>query len=401
MISGAYDIVTVGGGLGGAALAKAMAESGARVLVLEQETRFRDRVRGEAMMPWGVAEARELGIYDTIMASGGHELKWWDSYQGSDRSGHRDLVKSTVSGEPVVSFYHPPMQEGLVEAALGAGVEVHRGARVRDLETGDPLSVVAEIDGRETKIRARLVVGADGRNSLMRRLGGFDVRVDADHTMVAGVLLDDVPTSDDATHLWLNPELGLFVLIFPQGNGRARAYVCYPAGTGENLSGERMITRFAEQATNAGAPAENYAKARVSGPLVTFNGALARVEHAYHNGVALIGDAAAATDPTWGQGLSLTVRDARVLRDHLLQHEDWNEAGHAYAREHNVYCDVVHTFENWTTQVLLDTGPESEARRARAFSSWQRDRNSHPDMLLNGPHKTLDEAARKRFFGEE
>ena len=45
-----YDIITVGGGLGGAALAKAMAENGARVLVLESKTKFRGRVRGEAIV---------------------------------------------------------------------------------------------------------------------------------------------------------------------------------------------------------------------------------------------------------------------------------------------------------------------------------------------------------------
>jgi choline dehydrogenase-like flavoprotein len=55
-----YDLISVGGGLGGSALAKVMAEGGARVLVLERERRFRDRVRGEALMSWGVAEARTL-----------------------------------------------------------------------------------------------------------------------------------------------------------------------------------------------------------------------------------------------------------------------------------------------------------------------------------------------------
>lgn len=46
----------------------------------------------------------------------------------------------------------------------------------------------------------------------------------------------------------------------------------------------------------------------------------------------LIGDAAASSDPSWGQGLGLTVRDVRVLRDHLLSRENWDEAGHAYAQ---------------------------------------------------------------------
>ena len=66
------------------------------------------------------------------------------------------------------------------------------------------------------------------------------------------------------------------------------------------------------------------------------------MDHPYEAGVVLIGDAAAASDPTWGQGLSLTVRDTRVLRDHLCAHDDWEAAGHAYAVEHDRYYSVIH-----------------------------------------------------------
>ena len=56
-----YDVVTAGGGLGGAGFAKLMAARGAKVPVLERPTEFRHRVRGEVLlMPWGVAEARSL-----------------------------------------------------------------------------------------------------------------------------------------------------------------------------------------------------------------------------------------------------------------------------------------------------------------------------------------------------
>ena len=64
-----YDIVTVGGGLGGAAIAKAMAEQGAQVLVLEREKQFHDRVRGEGLAPWGGAEAAQLGVNDALEAA--------------------------------------------------------------------------------------------------------------------------------------------------------------------------------------------------------------------------------------------------------------------------------------------------------------------------------------------
>ena len=56
-----YDLIVIGGGVAGCALSAGMASEGVRVLVLESENSFRDRVRGEAIMPWGVAELRLLG----------------------------------------------------------------------------------------------------------------------------------------------------------------------------------------------------------------------------------------------------------------------------------------------------------------------------------------------------
>jgi len=52
------------------------------VLVLEREKQFKDRVRGEQMSPWGVAEARELGIYELLRDACGHEVRWWQTYLG-------------------------------------------------------------------------------------------------------------------------------------------------------------------------------------------------------------------------------------------------------------------------------------------------------------------------------
>ena len=64
-----YDIVTIGGGLAGASLATVLAERGLRVLVLERETRFKDRVRGEALFPWGAAELEGLGLRTRLLST--------------------------------------------------------------------------------------------------------------------------------------------------------------------------------------------------------------------------------------------------------------------------------------------------------------------------------------------
>jgi len=401
MAATAYDIITVGGGIAGASLAKAMAERGAKVLVLEQDAVFRDRVRGEAIMPWGTAEAKELGIFDAIMASGGHELCWWDGYQGSKQTSHRDLSTTTVPQQPVSAFYHPEVQECLIHAASGAGVKIHRGARVRGVKPGGLPTVTADVDGRETEFSARLVVGADGRDAPFRKLAGFEVQRDPGHTLVAGILFEGIPVDDQASHAWLNTELGLWVLLFPQGSGRARAYVCYPDTAGYRLTGEKDVPRFIEESVKAGTAPEHYAEAIPAGPLATFDGAASWVEHPYRQGVALIGAAAAAPDPTWGQGLSLALRDVRVLRDHLLRNDDWEQAGNAYAQEHDQYYGVIHDFELWETQLLMDTGLEADTLRKQAFAGWREDRTRQLDILLSGPGPTLDEKARRRFFGED
>jgi flavin-dependent dehydrogenase len=68
-----YDVITVGGGLGGASVAKVLAEAGLRVLVTEREETFKDRIRGEFLAPWGVAEAQKLGLYELLMEKCAHE----------------------------------------------------------------------------------------------------------------------------------------------------------------------------------------------------------------------------------------------------------------------------------------------------------------------------------------
>jgi flavin-dependent dehydrogenase len=62
-----FDVVVVGGGIAGSALAP----SGLSVLVLERQVEYEDKVRGEFMQAWGVAEMLRLGLADTLFAAGG------------------------------------------------------------------------------------------------------------------------------------------------------------------------------------------------------------------------------------------------------------------------------------------------------------------------------------------
>src|SRR5580700_1585254 len=103
-----FDLITVRGGLGGSALAKNMAESGARVLVVERERQFCDRIRGEWIAPWGVAEAKRIGIYDTLLERCAHELP---NFETMGMGPPRDLRATTLQRLPALAFHHPAMQE--------------------------------------------------------------------------------------------------------------------------------------------------------------------------------------------------------------------------------------------------------------------------------------------------
>jgi menaquinone-9 beta-reductase len=393
-----YDLITVGGGLGGAALAYAMAEHGARVLVLERETQFKDRVRGEGITPWGVEEARQLGIYDMLLASCGHELKYANTRFGSLQLPLRDLVETTSYRVPELSFYHPAMQEALLASAGAKGAEIRRGAAVTFVEGGQPPTVTVETARSKEQFHSRLVAGADGRSSRMRQWGGFEVLHDPERNIVCGLLMENMAAPLDTLQWLIRPETGEGVVIFPQGDC-ARAYFLYQHTEPYRLSGQDDIPRFIEKSVSI-APPEFYEKAKPVGPLASFGGADSWVEHPYRDGVVLIGDAAGASDPTYGQGLEVTLLDARVLRDHLLANDDWNKAADGYASEHAKYYGTIHTVENWLSELLMSIGPGADSRRDRALSLIAEDPTRFPDHIISGPELPADEQVRRRLFGE-
>jgi 2-polyprenyl-6-methoxyphenol hydroxylase-like FAD-dependent oxidoreductase len=397
-----YDAIVVGGGLAGAALADQLARAGHDVLVLERETRFKDRVRGENMLPWGVAAAKRLGIHDELVRAGGLPSPNFVKVAMGQFSPPRDMRVTTPGGDAMLNMYHPDLQETMLARAASAGAEVMRGATVLALDAGPgrPPAVAFEYKGLRQTLNSRIVIGADGRASLMRSWAGFNVQQNPELLTIAGTLLSGTEVPDASAYFCMGPGIASFWA--PLGQQRSRVYFIYPGVAGRRaLSGKHKIAEFLQSVQSVGVPRDWLAGAEADGPLAEFDGADRWVESPARNGVALIGDAAASSDPSWGSGLSLTLLDVEHLANALRATDDWDAALAQYARQHDEYYAALHRILSWMTELFWSAGPKADERRARVFPRMMSDPTGFPDAAGLGPFGPSDERARRLILGLE
>ncbi len=135
------DVVVVGGGLAGSALAGALARDGLEVLVLERTTTFEDRVRGEWLAPWGITEAQSLDVYEALIETGGHHLSRQIAYDELLDPAEAEAATLALSdlhpnGLGPLCLEHVRMQRTLLERAAQAGACIERGVSDVQLKAG-------------------------------------------------------------------------------------------------------------------------------------------------------------------------------------------------------------------------------------------------------------------------
>ena len=381
-----YDLLIIGGGLAGASLGRSMALAGANVLIIEKETEFRDRIRGEVLLPWGSVEAKELGIYDVLLGSCAREARRELFFLEGKPTSPRDFLTSTPKQTCVLSFYHPEMQEVLLSDAAKSGAEVWRGAAMGAVYPGERPEADILLNGETRRISARLVVGADGRESQLATLLNFERERDPPELFTGGLqLAGDIPT-EPALYFFLHGISGRGSILIENKPGNYRIYLLHHKdAVPRRLSGARDYPAVLQHFREIGIPAGWLENVTPHGVFATFDGAHRWITKPVRGNCVLIGDAAAASDPVWGNGLSRTLRDVRLLRDHLLGNRNWQGAAEAYATDHDDFFHRLRRAEHLNSTLNFSMGEAAEARRMRAYALMDKHPELNPDVSGLGP----------------
>jgi flavin-dependent dehydrogenase len=348
-----FDVVVVGGGPAGAAVATWLARAGHGVALLDRARFPRDKACGEFLTPKARTILEDLGVWSALRVAGARTLKatLLCAPDGS-RARH-----APAHGPAGYALRRVCLDAALLENARRAGVE---GCAVRELLRADSGRVcgvqIIDAEGVPQSLCARLVIGADGAHSLVaRRLGLVRalprlqrIALVSHWSGVAGpVDAIEMRTSGSVVCGTLSPEHR------PDAPNTANLTLVVPTAWASEIAGragdwvERTLqARFPDLAPRfAGAARE---------PAVRTVGCFGHVcRPAIADGALLVGDAATFIDPFTGEGVYFGLRGAQMAAeaaDHSLRAGDTSRRSlWAYQRarrelaQRYLLCDMVQT----------------------------------------------------------
>ena len=343
-----FDAVIVGARCAGSPTAMLLARRGHSVLVVDRATFPSDTLSTHYVTPDGVARLKDWGLLDRVMATG------VPAYPGVARTMQGMYMPPDPNDGTGIAPRRTLLDMILVQAAREAGAEVREGVTVDGLlvENGVVVGIRGRKGGEQFEERARVVIGADGRESMVARA------VEAPEYNPGGGT-----TSGYYSYFknWPNsgPELflggGAAHFVFPTNNDEVCVALEFTADRFKSFR-EDVEKNFMADLAAFPPFAERVAKAERTEKISGLAPHKSFYRRPYGPGWALVGDAGYYRDPLLGQGINDAFRDAdnlaAALADVFAGTKEWDAALGEYEATRNAATEMIYGLTNLLCQDL-------------------------------------------------
>ena len=378
------DVIIVGASVGGCTAAMLFARQGLRVALLERSKDINayKKVCTHYIQANAVPTLRRLGVTDDIEAAGGIRnggqswTRWgWlgEGPRKNDKTYGYNIRREVL--DPLLRRH----------AAATAGVDFRPGTTLKELIYYHDRIVGIRAEGpdrQQLEFRAQLIVGADGRNSRTAELAGVPGQVKANNRFIYFAYFRNLTLATGLRNqVWyLEPEVAY---ALPNDNGLTVLACALPksklAEFKQDVPGN--FRRFIEELPNG----PNLQAAEQVSEVIGMLDMPLIYRQLVAPGLALVGDAAFASDPVWGAGVGWAIQTAgwlvdattdalvevrpdrldQALERYRKQHQAAfgsrfaREADFAQARRFNIFERLIHSAAVRNPRLGRYTGPQT------------------------------------------
>jgi flavin-dependent dehydrogenase len=320
------EIAIVGGGPAGASMAARLATAGRDVVVLERSPAWRWRACGVFASPATLAVLRRTGLDEATIRAAARPVPAMQVETPTGTS-FRLTYGAEQGGEQAVGFDRSTLDPTLLELARHCGADIRTGCQVVTVDLPRGELTARCVDGTTGRIRASVIVGADGLRSIVARSAGVARPARLGPRIGLTYHLEDVdgPLVRDARMCVIRDG---YIGVAPVPNGRVNIGIVLGGSWRDRLErvgaqalAPSLVRSIAPVDGDAaawrfGQPSDSIAGASPLGHRVTRRAAITGPRR---QGWILIGDAAGFLDPFTGEGLHRALVSAELADEALTR----------------------------------------------------------------------------------
>ncbi|MDX2143867.1 MAG: NAD(P)/FAD-dependent oxidoreductase [Rhodospirillaceae bacterium] len=306
------DILIVGGGIGGSGLAAALRHRGYSIVVVEASKDPLDTARGDHIQPVVVEILDKWGCLSAFMARGA-EKRFGTRYMTATGE---TILDCPLQDLPLPHPYYLVLHHEIIgQAFMDLAAENRQFTLIRpawgrdfEVEGGDVVALRVKLpDGPDAVIRPKLVVGADGRSSQVRKLLGFATE---DYEYKSPLVMLTAPRNMPDPQNNIGAFLGAKGMTFRIPRMRDHWKFSIPIDPSEIAWWKASTMDDRRKFMKERTPALGDLDISIIG---FYPCKLANCTQWVRGNVVLIGDAANSLHPAHGQGMNIALRNAAVL----------------------------------------------------------------------------------------